>query len=40
MEYAGELMDNKEGEKREVKYKSEHVGCFTYYFKDGKKSLW
>ena len=40
LEYSGELITGEEGDEREMSYRNEDVGCYRYYFKDGKSNLW
>lgn len=40
LEYKGDLLDANEAVRRERQYKSQHLGCFMYYFTHSGQALW
>lgn len=40
LQYPGELVSEKEAERREKLYKQQYKGCFMYYFTYENKTMW
>lgn len=40
LNYPGDLISEKEAEKREKQYSKQSKGCFMYFFEHEKKIMW
>ena len=40
LNYPGDLISEKEAEKREKQYSKQSKGCFMYFFEHEKKVMW